>query len=115
MNILALLKELTYKGEVRPELIIFHRHWIDGDDGIVLMPPCRLPTKCNTASSRAILAMIDPKIGHEERPGVDWEVGHGGLADERRLDLSGGRCCRVGVYVGELRGRVRKLGRRGGM
>lgn len=76
VNLFILLEELTDAGQDWTELVVVHRHQINGDDGIVLMLPCGLSTKCNLTSSRPIPTMVDLQVTHEEGTWVYWEIGH---------------------------------------
>jgi hypothetical protein len=86
VNSLGVFEEITTQIESRPKLSSFLGHWIDGDDGEVLMLPGWLATKSNTSAGGPVLAMINCHAHHQERVGIHREVRHGFLIG----DLGGG-------------------------
>jgi hypothetical protein len=69
--ILILFQELTYSGQRQTKLVVLRRHWLQGDDGIILMLPYGFTTKSDRTTSRTIPSMINLKITDEKRVRVN--------------------------------------------
>jgi hypothetical protein len=91
MNSAVMLQEVTYQVESWAKLCRILRHWVDSDDCVVLMLPCRFAPKSHAASGRPVPAMIDHEPCDEEGSGVHREVDHWYLAGAIFADSGGGR------------------------
>lgn len=71
-------EEVADKGEGRPQLVVLQRHWVDGDDSVVLVLPCWLTAKGDSAPRQPVPTMIHMEITNEEGVGVDEKICHVG-------------------------------------